>query len=204
MRNKIGKFAKQYTKEQIIKYLRGISKAIARPPVYRDLKNIPGPSPTTVIRQFGSWSNALKKAGIRPHTKQLMRGEKSFIRQNWRNMTDIEIAKKLDIPFSVIRYYRLSSNLWKNSRRGESKYSQKNKAIKNYGKRCEVCNLPLTELHHIRSKSNEIKYLAILCPFCHSLITRNIVQINSRSDLRTKLLPKIRQIYRKFLFKPSL
>lgn len=98
IRTKLGKFKKAYSEKQLINYIKCVSKIIKRPPTYRDLKIIPGPRASTIIRHFGKWSIAIKKAKLRPHTYQLIRGEKKFIRSNWRLLTDKQIASKFKIP----------------------------------------------------------------------------------------------------------
>jgi len=135
------------------------------------LKKVPGPSARTIIRHFGSWTKALKKAGIRPNTKQLFLNEKNYIKQNWRKMTDKEISNKLGLSIDIIKYYRMNYNLWKN-RKGTSKQKHKSDGMRLYGRNCEICNISITELHHIVPKSKDIKDWAILCPLCHSIITR--------------------------------
>jgi len=145
MRKKTGKYKTPYNKHIIIKYIKSVSKLIKKSPTYRDLEKIPGPAASTIIRHFGSWSNALKKAGIRPSTNQLMRGERTFIRKNWRKMTDKQLSQKLNISLEVVKYYRMQFNLWKN-RKGTSNQGQKSKAIKEYGNKCETCGLSIIEL----------------------------------------------------------
>ena len=199
MRTKNGKFKSPYTKKIIINYLKAVKKITDRPPTYRDLKKIPGPSPRTIVRHFGKWSLALKAAGIRPHTQQLMKGEKTYIRQNWRKMTDKEIGLKLGLSIEVIKYYRMNYNLWKN-RKGTSKQKHKADGMKIYGKNCEVCNISITELHHIKSKSTNPKDWSILCPTCHAVITRGLVKINSRRELKTILKPYIQKLHKKVKF----
>jgi len=199
MRNKFGKFNTPYTQKIIISYLKAVSKLIKKSPVYRDLKKIPGPSPSAIIRHFGTWSKALKSAGIRPNTNQFMKGEKSYIRQNWRRMTDKEIANKLGLSLYIVRYYRMQSNLWKN-RKGTSDQKHKADGMRIYGKNCEICNLPITELHHLKSKSTQIKDWSILCPTCHSVITRRLIAVNTRRELKTKLKPFIKSLYKNIRF----
>lgn len=194
MRSKIGKFKTPYTKKLIISYLKAVAKLIGKSPTFRDLNTIPGPSSRTVIRYFGKWVNALKKAGLRPQTNQLMKGERSFIRQNWKKMTDEDVAKKIGISESVVKYYRMQFNLWKN-RKGTSDQKHKKDGQRVYGKNCEICNISITELHHIKPKSQSIKDWSILCPNCHAVITRRLIEIKNRRELSTKLKPFMKKIY---------
>ena len=92
-RTKTKKFKNDYSKKDILDYLKGTYKVLGRSPTSRDLNKFPGPSPRTIVRRFGYWSKALKQAGIRPKTHQLKTGERSFIRFNWRKITDKEIAQ---------------------------------------------------------------------------------------------------------------
>lgn len=188
------RFKKDYTKKDILDYLKGVYKLIGKSPTYRDLQQIPGPSPRTIIRRFGYWSKALKEAGIRPHTHQLKIGEKSFIRINWRKMTDKEIAEKLGVTEVVIKYYRMNYNMWKN-RKGDSEFIYRKDALKIYGERCEVCKIEVCEWHHIIPKSTNSDDWCILCPTCHAVITRKLISINNRGELKTKLVPFMKKVY---------
>ena len=199
MRNKAGKFKTPYTKKLIIDYLQAVNKDLDNSPTFRDLNTIPGPSPRTIIRHFGTWAKALKAAGIRPQTKQLMRGEKGFIRKNWRKMTDKEIASNLGLTDDIVKYYRMQYNLWKN-RKGTSMQKHKADGMRVYGKSCEICNIPITELHHIKPKSTKIEDWSILCPTCHAAITRKLVVVESRKDLETKLKPYIKKMHESIRF----
>lgn len=199
MRNKKGKFKTPYTRNLIISYLRAVNKLIGKSPTFRDLHKIPGPSPRTVVRHFGTWSTALKAAGMRPKTNQLMRGEKGFIRKNWRKMTDKEIGNKLGLTPQIAKYYRMQYNLWK-YRKGTSQQKHKADGMKIYGRNCEVCNISITELHHVVPKSTNSQDWSILCPTCHSVITRRLVKISSRKDLKTKLTPFIKNLYKNVRF----
>lgn len=199
MRNKLGKYKTPYTKFLITKYLKSISKLIGKSPTFRDTNPIPGPSPRTIVRHFGTWAKALKSAGLRPHTNQLFRGEKTFIRNNWRHMTDKEIASKLNVKIEIIKYYRSQYSLWKN-RKGTSNQKHKKDGMKAYGNNCEICNIPITELHHIIKKSQNIDNWAILCPTCHSIITRKLVIVQNRKDLSTKLKPFVIKLYKNIKF----
>lgn len=193
-RTKDKRFKKDYTKNDILSYLKGIYKVLGNSPTFRDLDKFPGPSPRTVVRRIGSWSKALKDAGIRPKTHQLKRGESTFIRQNWRKMTDKEIASKLGVTEVVIKYYRMNYQLWKN-RKGTARSTYRKEALKIYGKSCEVCGLKICEWHHIVPKSTDPKDWSILCSLCHAAITRKLVIVNNRKELKTKLLPFMRTIY---------
>mgnify|MGYP001613764719 CR=1 FL=1 len=195
----VGKFKTPYTKKLIISYLQAVAKLISKSPTFRDLNKIPGPSPRTVIRHFSTWTSALKSAGLRPKTNQLIRGEKGFIRQNWRKMTDEEIAKKLGLTGNVVKYYRMQYNLWKN-RKGTSKSKHKKDGMRLYGQKCEICSIPITELHHIKRRSTEPKNWAILCPTCHAAITRRMVIVENRKDLYNKLKPFIKRLYKEIRF----
>jgi len=141
----------------------------------------------------------LKASGIRPQTNQLLKVEKLFIRQNWKKMTDKEIAEKLGLTSDIIKYYRIQYNLWKN-RRGTSDQKHKKDGMKLYGKNCEICNISITELHHIIPKSTNINDWAILCPTCHSAITRKLVEVKNRDDLKTKLTPYIKSLHKNVRF----
>lgn len=193
-RTKDKRFKKDYSKENILDYLRGIFKVLGRSPTSRDLNKFPGPASRTIIRRFGYWSKALKEAGIRPQTHQLQKGERSYIRENWRSMTDKQIAKKLGVTEVVIKYYRMNYNLWKN-RKGTAKSTYRKEALKLYGKKCEVCGIEICEWHHIKPKSISPEDWCILCSLCHEVITRKIVTIKNREELKTKLLPYMKQIY---------
>lgn len=136
---------------------------------------------------------------MRPHTKQLMKGEKTFIRHNWKKMTDKKIGNKLGISEDVVKYYRMQYRLWKN-RKGTSDQKHKKDGMRTYGQNCEVCNLPITELHHIVPKSTKIEDWSILCPTCHAVITRKLVEVNTRKDIKTKLKPYIQNLYNNIKF----
>ncbi len=193
-RSRDQKFKNDYSNEDILNYLKGIYKILGKAPTSRDLNKFPGPSPRTIIRRFGYWSSALKKAGMRPKTHQLKTGERSYIRYNWRKMTDNEIAKKLGVTEVVIKYYRMNYNLWKN-RKGTAKSTYRKEALKLYGKKCEVCGIGICEWHHIVPRSTKSDDWSILCPLCHSVITRKLVIVNSREELRTKLAPYMKTVY---------
>lgn len=189
------RFKKDYSLNDIITYLQGVYKFLSRSPTYRDLKKIPGPAASTIIRRFGTWSSALKRAGIRPQTRQLIKGERTFIRLNWRSMTDNDIANKLGVTGEVIKYYRMNLNLWKN-RKGTAKSTFRKRALKLYGDACESCGVKFCEWHHIIPKSIDSKDWCILCPTCHAVITRKFVSVEKRSDISTHLTPFVKNLYK--------
>lgn len=193
-RRKDKRFKKDYSKKDIIEYLKGIQKALGRSPSSRDLNKFPGPAPRTIIRRFGYWSKALKEAGMRPQTHQLQKGERTLIRMNWRKMTDEEIAKKLGVTETVIKYYRMNYNLWK-YRKKTAKSTYRKEALKIYGEKCEICGIGICEWHHIIPKSTKSDDWCILCPTCHAVITRKLMSIDSRDELMTKLLPFMKKLY---------
>lgn len=198
-RTKDKRFKKDYSRKDIISYLKGVYKLIGKSPTFRDIINIPGPSPRTIVRRFGKWSIAIKQAGLRPHTFQLKRGERSFIRTNWKKLTDKEIADKLGVSYTVIRYYRMNYNLWKN-RKLTARSTFRKEALRVYGNKCECCGIKLCEWHHIVPKSNNAEDWCILCPTCHAVITRKLVQVKNRNDITTKLKPLVENIYKDLNF----
>lgn len=190
------RFKKDYSKKDIIDYLKGVQRVLGKSPSSRDLNKFPGPAPRTIIRRFGYWSKALQNAGMRPQTHQLQKGERSFIRMNWRKMTDKEIAKKLGVTEVVIKYYRMNYNLWKN-RKGTAKSTFRKEALRLYGEKCEICGIEICEWHHIIAKSTQPENWCILCSLCHAVITRKLVIVKNRTELETKLLPFMKQVYSK-------
>lgn len=190
------RFVKDYTKNDIVEYLKGVNRLLGEVPTFRNVNDIPGPSPRTIIRRFGKWTSALKSAGLRPQGKQLLKGERTYIKQNWKEMTDDEIASKLGVSKHVILYYRQNLKLWKN-RKGTAKSTFRKHALNLYGKCCEVCGVEICEWHHIIPKSKIQTDWCILCPTCHSAITRKLVVIESRHDIASILLPYMKKIYTK-------
>lgn len=193
-RSKDKRFKRDYTREDILQYLNGIHGLLGRAPAFREIQSIPGPAARTIVRRFGTWNKALRSAGIRPQSKQLVKGEKSYIRSNWRKMTDTEISKKLGVSFWVIRYYRMNLKMWKN-RKGTAKSTFRKKALRLYGEECECCGIKMCEWHHIVPKSKNPKDWLILCPTCHAAITRKAVTLRRRSDLKLRLVPFIKNLY---------
>jgi 5-methylcytosine-specific restriction endonuclease McrA len=138
--------------------------------------------------ELKSGSHALEKI---PHERV-----DDFILKNCHEMIDIEMAKKIrEMGFLgatqwTIKYRRRKLGI-KKYLYGEIKKHKawiRSQAIKKYGNECELCGYRLSiDTHHIKPKNegglHEIDNLMILCPNCHSLITRKIFYINSRKDI---------------------
>lgn len=61
----MSKFSKpKYTKEQLIYYLKELSKKLKKTPTIKDLKKNKYPSITTYVKRFGSWNRALENASL--------------------------------------------------------------------------------------------------------------------------------------------
>lgn len=78
--------------------------------------------------------------------------------------------------------------------------------IKKYGDKCELCGYNASiETHHILPKykggNHEIDNLIVVCPNCHTLITRKHLSLKSRKDI-----PKVKKKVKKLinLFYPNL
>ncbi len=193
------RFKRDYSNKDLIDYLNSIYKELGRSPTSRDLQQFPGPAPRTIIRRFESWTKALKKANIRPQTHQILPKEGTFIRRNWKQMTDEQISHTLGISIHIIKYYRMNLDLWKN-RKGTARATFRKKAFNIYGKNCESCNLSICEWHHIIPKSTDPQSWCILCPTCHAVITRKLISINSREEIKSKLKPFIKNLYQMINF----
>jgi hypothetical protein len=124
-----------------------------------------------------------------------------FIKQNCHKMFDEEIAAKLSQK--GIKGISTWNVKYRRRKLGIKKYSygeiQKHKAwvrlqaIKKYGNKCELCGYELSiDIHHIKPKSeggaHDAKNLMVVCPNCHSLITRKILWLGCRKDI-----PRIRK-----------
>lgn len=120
----------------------------------------------------------------------------NFIRCNHQKMIDAEILrilKKKGFKNATIWNvkYRSRKLGFKKYLYGEIKKHKtwiRDKAIKKYGQKCELCRYKLSlDIHHITPKSrggtNEIDNLMVICPNCHALITRRFLHLNSRKDI---------------------
>ncbi|KKT58551.1 MAG: hypothetical protein UX91_C0006G0088 [Candidatus Amesbacteria bacterium GW2011_GWB1_47_19] len=93
----------------------------------------------------------------------------------------------------------MNLNMWKNHK-GTAKSTFRKKALKLYGYACECCGIKMCEWHHLISKSKDPKHWIILCPTCHSVITRRFIKVNSRDDIQRNLVPFIKKLYQDLRF----
>lgn len=87
-----------------------------------------------------------------------------------------------------VKYRRRKLGLIKYTGKSHNAFDKK-EATKVYGHKCELCNYDLTiDVHHIKGKKTidgrKIENLIILCPNCHALITRKIMILNTRDDIK--------------------
>lgn len=188
------RFKKDYSKRDILEYIKGVSKYLGHTPSFREIDDFPGPSARTIVRRFSYWNAAIKQAGLRPQVKQLLTGERTYIRENWRKMTDKKVAKKLGTTSEVIKYYRMNFDLWKN-KKGTARSTFRKQAIKLYGESCESCGVKFCEWHHFVPRSKDSNDWCILCPTCHAAVTRRLVKVERRSDIHSKLAPFVQKLY---------
>lgn len=140
--------------------------------------------------------NAELKKGAHALEKLPHKNIDDFILKNCHKMLDKDIAiylKKQGFKEAnqwIVRYRRRKLGIKKYSY-GETKKHKvwiRNQAIKKYGNNCELCDYSLSiDTHHIEPKKNgglhEIENLMILCPNCHALITRNILNLSNRQEI---------------------
>lgn len=127
----------------------------------------------------------------------------NFIRNNHHKLIDKEIAKILkrkgfkNATVWNVKYRRRKLG-FKKYLYGEIKKHKawiRTQAMKKYGQKCELCRYKLSlDVHHITPKSrggaHEVDNLMVVCPNCHALITRKILQLDSRKDIE-KMRKKI-------------
>lgn len=59
-----------YTKEELIEKLQERAEELGRTPTYKEMRNLEDyPCSSTYQDRFGSWSKAVKEAGLDPHNK---------------------------------------------------------------------------------------------------------------------------------------
>ena len=129
-----------------------------------------------------------------------------FILKNQSKMIDKEIAKHLqNMGFKqanqwIVKYRRRKLGV-KKYLYGEVKKHKawiRSQAINKYGNKCELCGYSLSvETHHIKPKFqgglHEINNLIVLCPNCHALFTKRIINLKHRNDI-SKVQQKIKEL----------
>lgn len=120
----------------------------------------------------------------------------NYIQQHCNTMFDIDIVKNLHkLGFKTATQWNVK---YRRRKLGVKKYLSgdvlkhkvwiRTQAIKKYGNKCELCKYNLTvDVHHIKPKKqggiHEIENLMVLCPNCHALLTRSIINLETRNDL---------------------
>lgn len=119
-----------------------------------------------------------------------------FIRKNCQKMIDEEIVRELkkkgfkQATLWTVKYRRRKLGV-KKYLYGEVKKHKawvRTQAIKEYGDGCELCGYRISvETHHIIPKHqggpHTINNLIVVCPNCHSLMTRRTIILNDRKDI---------------------
>jgi len=130
----------------------------------------------------------------------------NFILKNCDKMIDKDIAiylSKKGYKNSTqwnVRYRRRKLGVKKYLYGEVQKHKEwiRRQAIKKYGNACELCGYILDiETHHIIPKkeggNHEINNLTVLCPNCHSLITKKKIELKNRKDIKG-LSKKVRKL----------
>lgn len=84
----------------------------------------------------------------------------------------------------------LDSGILKNSAYKNGEYVYRKKALKAYGSKCELCGydayIDALVVHHINEnrQHNKLLNLMVVCANCHILLTRKIIVVNSRKDIK--------------------
>jgi len=120
----------------------------------------------------------------------------NFILKNHHKMIDKEITNHLkkkgykDVTEWNVKYRRRKLGIKKYLYGEIQKHKEwiRRQAIKKYGDKCELCGYKLSiDTHHIIPKNkgglHETNNLMILCPNCHSLVTRKKLILKSREDI---------------------
>lgn len=153
----------------------------------------------------------LKRGAYRILEKMPHKFVDPFIRRNCNKMIDKDIVEKL------IKRGIIGVNVWnvryRRRKLGVKKYLYgevlkhrvwiRTQAIKKYGNECELCSYNMAvDTHHIiprhQGGPHEVENLMVICPNCHSLITRKHLVINSRKDIsriRKNLIKSIKSFY---------
>lgn len=134
-----------------------------------------------------------------------------FILKNSQKMIDTEIVEILkkrgykEATWWAVRYRRRKLGIKKYLYGEVRKHKAwiRTQAIKQYGKKCELCNYNMTiDTHHIIPKykggPHEIDNLMVICPNCHALITRGALVLKKRADIpriSKRVLKRIKSFY---------
>lgn len=119
-----------------------------------------------------------------------------YIRKNYSKLIDKDIVEELKKRgFTkanqwLVRYRRRRLGI-KKYLYGEVKKHRawiRMQAIKKYGNKCELCGYRLVvESHHILARKDgglhAIDNLMVLCPNCHTLITKRYLNLNDRKNI---------------------
>jgi hypothetical protein len=119
------------------------------------------------------------------------------ITEHYKYMTDKEIASILQTGHNQVKthhisYRRKQLGLYKHYPKQGKGYMKKQARLE-YGDDCELCGYNLTvDIHHILEVKNggedSLDNLCVICPCCHALIHRGIIELNSREEIsNTKL-----------------
>ena len=153
----------------------------------------------------------LKRDAYQPLEKLPHRVVDNFIVRNCKEMEDAEIARKLrgmgykNATVWTVGYRRRKLGGRKYLRGEVQKHKAwiRAQAIKKYGNRCELCGYNMAiDTHHIIPKHeggpHEIDNLMVVCPNCHSLITRRYLVLENRKDIpvvQKKIRKSIKSFY---------
>ena len=154
----------------------------------------------------------LKKDAYRSLEKLPHRIVDDFIFKNCKEMEDEEIVKELrkmgykNATVWTVGYRRRKLG-GRKYLRGEIKKHKawiRSQAIKKYGNKCELCGYNMAiDTHHILPKHeggpHEIENLMVVCPNCHSLITRKLLILKNRSEI-PKISKQVRKSIKSFYF----
>lgn len=193
---------KRYSREELKSFLLQYTEENGKPPLQRDFLHNPDyPSFKQYINEFGSWSAAIIKCGLRD--TQYPINKNVHICQN-------PSCQKEFIAYGTRKYcsdqcrYEGSRKEYTSSSGNASSYRRV--AFSRYPWKCAICGYKehtnhvrgskffkypvILDVHHLdgNRENNDPSNLAILCPTCHALIHRGVYVKVRRSNLfRDKL-----------------
>lgn len=151
---------------------------------------------------FGQRDKSFHKLEKLPHVVD------PFIREHAHKMLDQQIAEQLrqqgfeGATVWTVKYRRRKLGIRKYEPGEQKKHKAwiRRQALREYGKRCELCGYHLfVETHHITPKhqggAHEVDNLMVVCSNCHVLLTRGYVKLFGRSGV-PRLREHIRHILR--------